>query len=338
MIEAALAARPGDRRADAFAAASRGAMSVSLVPPDGAGFMGGEVGGRIVVVGQGVAPEPLFEADPGPVFVQFLECQPAWSRLPAPGDYGAGATSSPSLAPAAARFALGLAGELARGGPPSVPTPRERLAALAVDGGRWSAPVGVRAGIMGMGRVGESLALLLCEAGAEVAYADVRTARQGGVDASLVRRYAIDRLLVTSDVLFVAVPWGPGANPVIGRREISLLGGDALVVSISDPRVMDVDALFEAVAGGDIRGAALDFPCSPRFGDALRAYEHERFLVTRGLAGSTEASHRAAAEFAVRNILRFASGGEPEGMVEILDYPRAGDPAFWSSHMSPRSG
>ena len=59
-------------------------------------------------------------------------------------------------------------------------------------------------------------------------------------------------------------------------------------------------------------------------------------ITTSGVASDTPEADAAAANFALSNITRALSGKQPEGLVEILDYPKAGDPAFWSSAMYPR--
>ena len=336
MIEVALAARPGDARADAFRRLAAGEISVHPVSPDGAGAMGGESAGRIAVVGQGISPEPLLESGAAPEFVQFLECQPVFCRLPAGDCAAVMATPSPALAPIAAEFALGLAASVTRAGRMPRPVTREGVVALAGDDQALSALKGVTAGIIGMGRAGEALSQLLSSAGCEVLYQDRRTARQTFTTNSAARRNTLDRLLVNSEFVFVTVPWGPTSDPAIGEREVRLLDHSATVVSVSDPRVIHVASLREAVAAGEVMSAAIDAPAHSLPASCGEAGGQGRFVVTPGFATDFPPAHEGAAGFAVENVLRFASGEPVQGVLEILDYPRTGDPAFWSSQMSPR--
>jgi hypothetical protein len=45
----------------------------------------------------------------------------------------------------------------------------------------------------------------------------------------------------------------------------------------------------------------------------------------------------AAAELIVSNLVRFANEEPVAGLIEPIDFPPSGDPAFWSSRLYPPS-
>lgn len=62
----------------------------------------------------------------------------------------------------------------------------------------------------------------------------------------------------TADTLVVAAPLTDRTTGLIGTRELMALGPDGLLVNVARGLVVDEDALFDALAGGIIAGAALD--------------------------------------------------------------------------------
>jgi len=112
-------------------------------------------------------------------------------------------------------------------------------------------------GIIGMGRIGEAIAVRALGFDMDVVY----TARSDKpvVETRLgARRLGLDELLATSDHVVVAVPLAPDTHQLIGARELSLMKPTANLVNIARGPVVDTDALYEALSDGTIRCAGLD--------------------------------------------------------------------------------
>jgi phosphoglycerate dehydrogenase-like enzyme len=150
------------------------------------------------------------------------------------------------------------------------------------------------------------------------------------------RRYTLDRLLSGCDVVSLHVPWGPTADPLIGARELRLMPELSVLVNTADARVVENDALASELAAGSLSGAALDVRPDLLEAAGQRLAGLPNVLITPYVAGRSPAGDRAVAEFVVANIERAMRGEQPLGLVEVNQFPRAGDPAFWPSRMAPR--
>jgi glyoxylate reductase len=196
---------------------------------------------------------------------------------------------------------------------------------------------GKKAGVIGLGRVGQQAARKLKQSGADIVYCDIRTAPFAIINDLGVRRVTLDRLLTTCDAVTVHVPHGPTADPVIGIRDLGLMAPGAVLVNTSHHTVVDTGAT--AAALGERRLGAYVLDCPGAAGDT-RVAALGKFMsavVTPGIASAEPGDDRAAAELALSNVEAVLAGRHPRSLIEVLDFPKAGDPAFWSSAMSPRS-
>ena len=176
----------------------------------------------------------------------------------------------------------------------------------------------IQIGVIGVGVLGTGLVKRLKSGGIKgiesVVVSDVRTPRQGLLRELDVRRSTLDLLLSTSDIVLPAVHHGPTADPLIGVRELRLMGPDARIINASGVGIVATES-----------GAAHEV--KPRLQ-----------LVERPLADRREDVAEYAVDVAgaiVGNLVRLASNEPIVGVVEHIDFPSAGDPAFWSSRMSP---
>lgn len=71
-------------------------------------------------------------------------------------------------------------------------------------------------------------------------------------------RDGLDEFLKTSDILMIALPLTHETEGIMGDRELELLGEDAILVNVGRGKVVQEEALFEALKNKTIRGAGLD--------------------------------------------------------------------------------
>ncbi len=312
---------PNDPLVAKVRAIARGRLELEI--GDGANAPDSLSGFDALLIGDGHLDETLSAVgDLGPKVVQLTRGHHRdvdAEKLAAAGVTVAGA--SPVLAPYVARHAIGLAlaatGEGSTNASP-VTDIEARSAALA----------GKTVGIVGFGRVGRATAELAHLLGATVIYADVRTAPHGSTTASGARRSTLDLLLSKSDIVSLHVQWGPTSNPLIAARELRLMAQGRVLVNTADARLVDHKALAESISAGRI-AAAMDV-------EGSQLPESMPVAFTDYTVARSEEADENVAEFVISNIETALSGGQPDGIVEIVDFPPAGDPAFWSSKMSPR--
>jgi phosphoglycerate dehydrogenase-like enzyme len=119
---------------------------------------------------------------------------------------------------------------------------------------------GRQLGIFGLGEIGRELALRAAAFGMRVVYT-----QRNRLAPEEERRYhatyvSLDELLASSDCVSLHLPGGAGTRGIIGRRELAIIRPGALLVNVSQPQLINREALIEALAAGRLGGFALDPP------------------------------------------------------------------------------
>jgi phosphoglycerate dehydrogenase-like enzyme len=173
-------------------------------------------------------------------------------------------------------------------------------------------------GIVGLGRIGQEVALRLRHWEARLVYYDPFRQSAERERELGVTYLPFDDLLRESDVISVHVPLSPATRHIIDRRAIGLMKPTAIVVNTARGGLIDEAALAEALREGRLGGAGLDTleqepppKDSPLFG-------LETVILTPHLAGPTWESwpRRFANSFA--NIERVERGEKPLWVVPEL--------------------
>jgi glycerate dehydrogenase len=168
-------------------------------------------------------------------------------------------------------------------------------------------------GIVGYGTLGRAVAKAAREAlGMRVLVAERPGAQaQDATTMSSPVRVTLDEVLRAADVLSLHCPLTPATTGLIGRRELALMKPEALLINTARGALVDLEALVEALRGGDLGGAAIDvLPQEPPInGSALFAPGIPNLLVTPHIAWAAfEARQRAVDELA-HNVEDFLRGG-----------------------------
>jgi len=247
--------------------------------------------------------------------VQYLSCRPPVSiieRLIHAGCLVAGI--SPVLAPRVAHRVAGFSGPLRVRGEHGAPT--------------W--------GVVGVGFTGTAVAHKLKESGSVVAISEIRTPRSQLLTELKVRRQSLDLLMAGSDAITLHVYPGPTANPLVGERELNLMKSGAALINTSHSSVVDEHAVIDALSSGHLGGYATD--CA---GEVVETADESlkqsgKLVVTTNPLTSQIGAAQHIARFVGANVQAFADGIDVQGVIELVDFPKIGDPSFWSSKMSPR--
>ncbi|MFD1214915.1 NAD(P)-dependent oxidoreductase, partial [Arthrobacter sp. GCM10027362] len=125
----------------------------------------------------------------------------------------------------------------------------------------------------------------------------------------------LPRLLAQSDVLAVTVPLSAETEGLIGAAELGLMKPTAVLVNVARGPVVDQAALYAALAGGALAGAALDVwwgapepgrtpPADFPFADL------ENVILTPHHSGHARSTFEGRAADIAVNIARLAGGLE----------------------------
>jgi phosphoglycerate dehydrogenase-like enzyme len=130
--------------------------------------------------------------------------------------------------------------------------------------GNWARITGLKTlyrrqlGIIGLGEIGRELALRAAALGMRIIYSQ-RHRLPAQVEQQYQATYsALDELLATSDCLSLHLPRGPETRGFIGHRELSLIKPGAILINVSQPQLVDREALQQALASGRLGGYGLD--------------------------------------------------------------------------------
>ena len=162
---------------------------------------------------------------------------------------------------------------------------------------------GARLGIVGMGRIGQAIALRAAAFGMHIAY----TARSAKAGLPYTYAPSAVALAAQSDFLVVITPGGAGTRHLIDAEVLRALGAQGCLVNVARGSVVDETALVAALQAGTIAGAALDvFESEPNVPQALR--EMDNVVLTPHIGSATAQTRRAMAELAFANLDAQLSG------------------------------
>jgi len=147
-------------------------------------------------------------------------------------------------------------------------------------------------GIIGMGRIGKSLANKATALGMKVVYNDAF----GEINNVEYEFLDLKNLLAISDFVSLHVPYDKTRGTLIGRDELTIMKDGSYLINCARGKVVDEEALLEALESDKIAGAGIDvFEVEPNTNEAL--VNHPRVSCTPHIGASTmEAQERIGDE------------------------------------------
>jgi D-3-phosphoglycerate dehydrogenase / 2-oxoglutarate reductase len=137
-------------------------------------------------------------------------------------------------------------------------------------------------GIIGMGRIGRALSVKAKALGMNVIYND-SFGRQEDLDYDFVE---LKELLIRSDFVSLHVPYDRESGYIIGKKELNRMKEGAYIINCARGKVVDEEALLEALDSGKISGAGIDvFEVEPNTNERL--VNHPRVSCTPHIGAST---------------------------------------------------
>lgn len=158
-------------------------------------------------------------------------------------------------------------------------------------------------GILGLGRIGETIAARAQAFGAEVHY---HSRSQKPVD--LPYHASALALAQAVDTLVVITPGGPATQNLVDAPVLEALGPEGTLINVSRGSVVDEAALVEALQSGKLGAAGLDvFAAEPQVPDALKAMPN--VVLTPHVGSATHETRRAMGMLTCDNLLTFLDEG-----------------------------
>ncbi|MCK1281087.1 MFS transporter [Bradyrhizobium sp. 61] len=178
-------------------------------------------------------------------------------------------------------------------------------------------PTGKRAGVIGLGAIGQRIARRLEAFDMDIGY----HSRSEKPEFSWRYYSSVVDLARDVDCLIVAAPGGTDTFHIIDDEVLSALGPNGFLVNVSRGSLVDTDALVRRLKAGGIAGAALDvFEEEPSIPSALR--ELSNVILTPHVAAFAPEVHTVSTKLLLQNIEGFLRCGAVVSPVpEMRDTP-----------------
>lgn len=173
----------------------------------------------------------------------------------------------------------------------------------------WDYPMielyGQTAGIIGMGRIGQSTAKILNALEMKVLAYDVHESEEG---KKFVQYVGLDELLARSDVIFLHCPLFPQTENIINRENIAKMKDGVILINNSRGQLVAEQDLADALNSGKVYAAALDVVSTEPIRGDNPLLKAKNCLITPHISWAAKASRQRIMEITAENIRAFMEG------------------------------
>jgi phosphoglycerate dehydrogenase-like enzyme len=167
--------------------------------------------------------------------------------------------------------------------------------------GKVTTLIGARVLIWGFGNIGQTLAPILRQLGAQVRGVARSAGQRAGFD--VVAEDDLSAELEQTDVLIMILPATEETARALGAVRLAALPAHAYVVNVGRGTTVDEDALAAALTAGEIAGAALDVTAVEPLPADSPLWDVPNLLITPHAAGGRPVGADALIEHNVRALL-----------------------------------
>jgi hydroxypyruvate reductase len=177
--------------------------------------------------------------------------------------------------------------------------------------GRWpqaAFPFGVQltgktCGIVGLGRIGRSIAIRAKAFGMRIAY----HGPHAKPDVDYQYFDDLEKLAAASDVLMLALPGGENTQHIVDEGILSALGPQGFLINVARGSVVDEAAMIRKLQAGELAGAGLDvFEQEPLGSSPLMAMDN--VVLLPHIASATHETRHAMGDVVMANLQAHFSG------------------------------
>jgi phosphoglycerate dehydrogenase-like enzyme len=169
-------------------------------------------------------------------------------------------------------------------------------------------------GVIGLGEIGQAVVRALTGLGMHARAVRRNPVTPPGLAVEVADMDGLDDLLSTSDIVVLTVPLTDDTLGMIDTRRLALMRRDAVLVNVARGQLVDENALFDALSGGHIGGAALDVWWGhPKDGPGAKGYTRpfellDNVVLTPHNSGHTHETFTGRAAEIKANITRLRRG------------------------------
>jgi D-3-phosphoglycerate dehydrogenase len=175
---------------------------------------------------------------------------------------------------------------------------------------------GKKLGVIGLGRIGATVARKAAGIGMEVAAYDPFLPATAAGRMSVTMK-SLDELLAWADIVTLHIPRTKETTNIIGEAQMRLMKKGSYLINAARGGLVDEEALLRLLDEGHLAGAALDtFVTEPLQKDSpLR--NNAKLILTPHLGASTSEAQQAVSTILARQIIDFLKTGAVAGCVNL---------------------
>jgi glyoxylate reductase len=183
---------------------------------------------------------------------------------------------------------------------------------------------GATLGLVGLGRIGQAMARRAAGFDMKVIYYDPYCDADKGAAFGAGVRCSLDELLAQADFCSLHVPLSASTHHMIDAAALGKMKPTAVLINTSRGPVVDADALYDALASGQIAYAALDVTEPEPLPAGHRLLALPNCLVVPHIASASWATRTRMAVMAAENLLAGLRGDRLPNCVnpEVYDLHR----------------
>ena len=173
----------------------------------------------------------------------------------------------------------------------------------------WDFPMielyGKTAGIIGLGRIGQSSAKILNAIGMKVIAYD---AFESDAGRELAEYVDLDTLLARSDVIFLHCPLFPSTEGIINKDNISKMKDGVILINNSRGQLVVEQDLPDALNSGKVYAAGLDVVSTEPIKGDNPLLKAKNCLITPHISWAAQAARQRIMDITVDNVKSFMDG------------------------------
>ncbi|MGI9515635.1 MAG: D-2-hydroxyacid dehydrogenase [Pirellulaceae bacterium] len=178
-----------------------------------------------------------------------------------------------------------------------------------------------RIGIVGFGGNGQRIAEMLMPLGTPIIATDRLSTQwqaSGPLPAidELWPAERLDDLLAQSDVVVLTIPLDESTDRIIGSRELGQMPRGSWLINVGRGRLVDEDALVDALTSGQLAGAGLDVAFEEPLPPTSRLWELSNVIITPHVGAQSRYRNDLVTDLLIENVQRFLNGATLKNEVD----------------------
>ena len=187
--------------------------------------------------------------------------------------------------------------------------------------GMWKRKIGhelweKKVGIIGTGRIGQGVAKRVMGFNCDILAYDIQEDKNFAKKYK-IKYYDLDYVLKNADYVTLHIPFNKNTKDLISTREFKLMKNSSFLINAARGGIINEEALYEALKGGLIAGAACDvFLEEPPQESPL--FELDNFIATSHIGAYTYESNYNTGITIAKDLINVLKGNKPINFVNKI--------------------